>query len=343
MIRQALTRRAAVLTGATLLALPHIARAQSLDLKVSLSAPYDGSASPYFHAIEKGFYRAVALNCTFDTSGGAVESIGRVASGAYDFGICDINVLMDFAAKNPGQSPSCIYMLYYRSPLCAISFAKAGIAKPADLAGKTLGDAVTDGAYRLFPAFCKTTGIDANSVKWKLIDLRLRETLLLRGEVDAILGFDSTSYFNLLKAGARPEDIRFLYYSDLGLPLYSNALIASRKMIDSNPDIVKRFLRATSQGWQATIADPAAAIAALQKKESLIDTKLELDRISWVIHKQVVTDESRRLGVGAVDPTRLASSIEIVKEGFGLPAAPPSGLVFDARFLPDMEVRKILI
>ena len=332
-----------MLTGTALLALPHIARAQTLDLKVSLSAPYDGSASPYFNTIEKGLYKAVGLNCTFDTSGGAVESVGRVASGAYDFGICDINVLMDFAAKNPTQTPSCVYMMYYRSPLCAISFTKAGIAKPTDLAGKTLGDAVTDGAYRLFPAFCKTTGLDANSVKWKLVDLRLRETLLLRGEVDAILGFDSTSYFNLLKAGAKPDDVRFLYYSDIGLPLYSNAIIASRKMIDSNPDVVKRFLQATSQGWQATIVDPAAAIAALQKKESLIDPKLELERISWVIHKQVVTDESRKLGMGAVDPVRLASSIQIVKDGFELPAAPPSGLVFNASFLPDMEFRKIMI
>jgi len=159
MTRPAITRRTAMLTGTALLALPHIARAQTLDLKVSLSAPYDGSASPYFNTIEKGLYKAVGLNCTFDTSGGAVESVGRVASGAYDFGICDINVLMDFAAKNPAQTPSCVYMMYYRSPLCAISFTKAGIAKPTDLAGKTLGDAVTDGAYRLFPAFCKITTV----------------------------------------------------------------------------------------------------------------------------------------------------------------------------------------
>jgi NitT/TauT family transport system substrate-binding protein len=338
-----LTRRAAMLSGAAVLAAPHVARAQTLDLKVSLSAPYDGSNAAYFRGISKGYYDAAGLRCQFDTSGGAVESVGRVGSGAYDFGVCDINVLMDFAAKNPDKTPSSVYMLYYRSPLCAISFTKAGITKPSDFVGKTIGAAVTDGAYRLFPAFCKQTGLDPNAVKWKFVDLRLRESLLLRGDVDAILGFDSTSYFNLIKAGAKPADVSFLYYSDAGLPLYSNSLIASKKMIDTSPEVIRRFLTATSRAWQSTIADPAGAIAALQKKESLIDVALENERLGWVIKNQAVTAESRASGLGAVDPARLANSIQIVKDGFDLPAAPPANLVFNPSFLPDMEVRKILI
>lgn len=339
-----LTRRSALLAGAGLLAAPHIARSQTLlDLKVSLSAPYDGSNAAYFMGVEKGFWEQAGLRCQFDTSGGAVESVGRVGSGAYDFGVCDINVLIDFAAKNPDKTPSCVYMLYYRSPLCAISFTKAGISKPSDLVGKTIGAAVTDGAYRLFPAFCKQTGLDPNSVKWKFVDLRLRESLLLRNDVDAILGFDSTSYFNLLKAGAKPGEVSFLYYSDMGLPLYSNGLIASKKMIDTNPDVVKRFLTAASRAWQATIADPKTAIAALQKKESLIDVALENERIGWVIKNQAVTTESRASGMGAVDPARLATSIQIVKDGFDLPVAPPANVIFNPSFLPDMGVRKILI
>jgi NitT/TauT family transport system substrate-binding protein len=322
------------------LAAPRIAHAQTVDLKVSLSAPYDGSTSPFFLGIQRGYYSEVGLHPQFDTSGGAVESIGRVGSGAYDFAVGDINVLMDFDAKNPDKAPSCVYMLYYRSPLCAITFAKSGITKPADLAGKTLGAAVTDGAYRLFPAFAKQTGIDAGSVKWKFVDLRLRESLLLRGDVDAILGFDSTSYFNLVKAGAKGSDIKFVYYSDFGLPLYSNGLIAAKKMID-NPDLTKRFLTASGRSWQAAMADPAAAIAALQKQESLTDVALETERLRWVITNQLTTAESRANGMGAIDPTRLANSIGIVKDGFDLPTAPPASLVFNGSFLPSAEIRKV--
>jgi NitT/TauT family transport system substrate-binding protein len=335
-----LDRRTMLLGGAAGLALPHVARAQAVPLKVSLSAPYDGSTSPFFLGLQKGFYSDVGLAPQFDTSGGAVESIGRVGSAAYDFAVGDINVLMDFDAKNPDKAPSGVYMLYYRSPLCAISFAKAGISKPADLAGKTLGAAVTDGAYRLFPAFAKQNGIDPASVKWKFVDLRLRESLLLRNDVDAILGFDSTSYFNLVKAGAKGDDIKFVYYSDFGLPLYSNGLIAAKKNIQ-NPDLTKRFLIATGRSWQAAIADPAAAIAALQQKESLTDVALETKRLNWVIANQLTTAESKANGLGAVDPVRLANSIAVVKDGFELPVAPPADVVFNASFLPDAAIRRI--
>ncbi len=163
MFHPRLPRRALLLGAGATLAAPHVARAQMTDLKVSLSAPYDGSTAPFFLGPRRGFYEQVGLRCQFDTSNGAVEAIGRVGSGAYDFAVGDINVLMDFIANNPAKAPSAIYMLYYRSPLSAITFAKSGITKPADLAGKTLGAAVTDAAYRLFPAFCKQTGLDPNS------------------------------------------------------------------------------------------------------------------------------------------------------------------------------------
>jgi NitT/TauT family transport system substrate-binding protein len=342
MPRPRLDRRAFLLgaTG-TMLAAPYVARAATVDLKVSLSAPYDGSTSPFFLGIQRKYYEEVGLRCQFDTSGGAVESIGRVGSGAYDFAVGDINVLMDFDARNADKAPSAIYMLYYRSPLSLITFAKSGITKPADIVGKTLGAAVTDGAYRLFPAYCKQAGIDPNSVKWKFVDLRLREALLLRGDVDGILGFDSTSYFNLLKGGAKPADVKFLYYSDSGMPLYGNCLIGAKKHIDTDPDLTKRFLAATGRSWQAAMADPDAAIAALRQQEGLIDVALETERLKWVIKNQLISEESRANGMGIVQPDRLAKSIALVKDGFALPTAPEQSLVFNPSFLPSADIRKV--
>jgi len=336
-----LNRRALLLGTGAALALPHMARAAVMDLKVSLSAPYDGSTAPFFLGIQRKYYEDVGLRPQFDTSGGAVESIGRVGSGAYDYAVGDINVLMDFDARNADKAPSAIYMLYYRSPLSVITFAKAGISKPADLAGKTLGAAVTDGAYRLFPAYCKQAGVDPNAVKWKFVDLRLREALLLRGDVDAILGFDSTSYFNLLKGGAKPADVKFLYYSDAGMPLYGNCLIGAKKHIDTDPDLTKRFLTASARSWQAAMSDPDAAIAALRVQEGLIDVTLETERLKWVIKNQLISDESRASGMGMVQPERLAKAIALVKDGFGLPVAPDAGLVYTPAFLPAADVRKV--
>lgn len=203
--------------AAGVLAAPAVVRAQARTaLKFSLNAPFDGSNAAFFLAEQQGYFRAEGLDVTLDASGGTGEVISRVSSGAYDAGFGDQTALVEFIAKNPTVSPKAVLTVYYRSPLCVATVAKAGVAGPKDLAGKTLSAAQTDGAYRLFPAFCSSVGIKPDAVNFKFGDLRIREALLLRGEVDGIVGFDSTIYFNLVPQGIKPEDLRFLHYADHG-------------------------------------------------------------------------------------------------------------------------------
>ena len=311
------------------------------ELKVSLNAPYDGSNAAFFLAEEKGYYAAEGVKPTFDPSGGSGEAVTRIGSGTYDFGFGDINVLMEFNAKNPANAGRAIYMLYYRSPLSVGSFAKNNINKAADLNGKKIGGALTDGAYKLFPAYAKLASVNAGSIQWQFGDLRLREALLLKGDVDAILGFDSTMYFNFVRQGIAPSDIKFLYYSDAGLNIYGNAVLASKKILDSNPRAVRGFVAATAKGWRDAIADPAAAIAALKKRSSLVDEKLELSKLEWLIKNQLVTDESKADGLGGVRAERFATSLSTVGSAFELAKTPTPAEVFSADFLPDASIRKL--
>ncbi|PWT91385.1 MAG: hypothetical protein C5B56_03910 [Proteobacteria bacterium] len=316
------------------------ARAQS-DLKVSLNAPYDGSNAAFFLAEAKGYYAAEGLKVTFDPSGGSGEAVTRIGSGTYDFGFGDVNVLMEFNARNPANAGKAVYMLYYRSPLSVGSFAKSAIAKPGDLNGKRMGGALSDGAYKLFPAYAKLASIDAPSIKWQFGDLRLREALLLKGDVDAILGFDSTMYFNFVRQGVAPADIKFLYYSDAGLNIYGNAILASKRMVDSNPVAVRGFVAATAKGWRDAVADPAAAVAALKKRSSLVDEKLETSKLEWLIKNQLRSAESSVDGLGGVRADRLAQSLATVGAAFELPRTPDPADVFTAEFLPDAVSRKL--
>jgi NitT/TauT family transport system substrate-binding protein len=311
------------------------------DVRVSLNAPYDGSNAAFFLADQRGYYAANGLRVALDPSGGSGEAVTRIGSGTYDFGFGDVNVLMEFNAKNPANAGLAVYMLYYRSPLSAGSFVKSGITKPADLDGRKIGAALTDGAFKLFPAYAKVAAVKADSIKWEFGDLRLRETLLLKGDVDAILGFDSTMYFNFVRQGIAPADIRFLYFSDAGLNIYGNAILASKKILTTNPQAVRGFVLATAQGWRDAIKEPAAAAAALKKRSSLADEKLEREKLEWLIKNQLVTDESKADGLGGVRADRFANSLTTVANAFGLPAVPQPADVFTDKFLPDMAIRKL--
>jgi NitT/TauT family transport system substrate-binding protein len=309
-------------------------------VKVSFAAPFDGSNAAFFLAEARGYYAAEGLKPTFDPSGGSGEAVTRIGSGTYDFGVGDVNVLLDFNARNPANAGRAVYMLYYRSPLSIGSFAKAGISKPGDLVGRAIGGSLGDGAYKLFPAYAAITGIKADSIKWSFGDLRLRETMLLKGDVDAILGFDSTMYFNLVRQSIKPEEIRFLYYSDAGMDIYGNAILASKKILSEHSDVVKRFLKASAKGWQDAVVDPKAAVAALKQRSSLINEVLETEKLAWLIKNQIVTAESKADGVGNVRAERFAKSVVTVAGAFQLPTIAPAD-VFDAAYLPEASVRKL--
>ena len=340
MIRFAKTLIAKSLVTAAFAVAATAASAQS-ELKVSLNAPFDGSNAAFFLAQEKGYYAAEGLKVSFDPSGGSGEAVTRVGAGTYDFGFADINVLLEFNAKNPANAAKTVYMLYYRSPLAVASFAKANINKPADLAGKKMGGALSDGAYKLFPAYAALTGLKADSVQWQYGDLRLREAMLLKGDADAILGFDSTMYFSLTRQGIKPADIKFLYYSDAGLDIYGNGIIASKKILEANPKAVKGFVNATAKGWRDAIANPAAAIAALKKSAPLADEKLETEKLNWLIKNQIVTAESKADGLGGVRAARMEKAVDTLVKAFQLPGKVTQADVFTADYMPAADVRKL--
>ena len=310
-------------------------------IKVSLNAPFDGSNAAFFLAQEKGYFAAEGLAVSMDPSGGSGEAVTRIGSGAYDFGFADVNVLLDFNAKNPASAGKAVYMLYYRSPLSIASFSKANINKPADLAGKKMGGSLTDGAFKLFPAYASLAGIKPETLKWEYGDLRLREAMLLKGDVDAILGFDSTMYFGLTKQGIKPADIKFLYYSDMGMDMYGNGIVASKKILDTKPAVVKGFVAAAAKGWRDALANPAAAIAALKKQAPLVDEKLELEKLQWLIKNQIVAPESTADGLGGIRTARMDKAVTMLSKAFELPGKPTGADVFTNAFLPDAAARKL--
>ena len=310
-------------------------------IKFSLAAPFDGSNAAFFLGQQNGWFKEAGLDVQFDAAGGSGEAISRTGSGVYDAGIADINSVAEFNAKNPGASLRCAYMVYFRSPLCVATLTKSQIAKPSDLEGKTLGAAAPDGAYRLFNTYAKAAKINTAAVKWNMVGLQLREAILSGGNADAILGFDSTMFFGLLKAGIKPEEIKFLYYSEVGLDLYGNGIILSDKFRTQNPQAAKALVEVSARSWQAAAADPKAAIAALKAQASLINSDLEEQKLLWLIKNQMTTTESKANGLGAINEKKLETGLIAIADGFGLAAVPKPQDVFDPSFLPAASIRKL--
>ena len=139
-------------------------------------------------------------------------------------------------------------MLYYRSPLSVGSFAKDNITQAGRPERQEDGWCADRRRLQVVPRLRQAHLVNADSIQWQFGDLRLREALLLKGDVDAILGFNSTMYFNFVRQGIAPSDIKFLYYSDAGLNIYGNAILASKKILESNPEGGSRLRRRDGEG-----------------------------------------------------------------------------------------------
>src|SRR5206468_5045128 len=163
------------------------------------------------------------LNVSVDAGNGSGGAVTRVATGAYDMGFADLAALMEFHANNPGAAnkPVAVMMVYNNTPAAVLALKKSGIKTPADLSGKKLGAPVFDAGRKAFPIFAKANGI--GNVSWTAMDPPLRETMLVRGDVDAITGFSFTSLLNIEARGVKADDVVLLSYPTYGVKMYGNA------------------------------------------------------------------------------------------------------------------------
>lgn len=333
--------RRAVLAGAAALALGAAVPAQAQTaVKFTLDWVFQGPTSPFLVALEKGYYKAEGLDVTMDPGQGSAGAVQRVATGAYDIGFADVNSLIEYNVKNAGKEILCVFMAYDFPPFGVHTLKKNGISKPADLAGKKLGAPVFDASFRLFPAFAKKVGLDAKSVSHVNLTPQLREQSLVQGTVDFISGHYFSSILDLKARGVKQEDIVSFNYSDFKMDVYGNGIIVSPALAEK-PQVVTAFLRATAKAWKEVAANPSVGIAAVKKRDPLIDEKLETERLDMSLKLNILTPFVKANGMGDVDPARFARSVTDVAEAFGLPSAPAPDKVFSNKYLPPKAERMV--
>jgi NitT/TauT family transport system substrate-binding protein len=238
------------------------------------------------------------------------------------------------------NTPLAISAMYNRPPFTIAVKADGPIKTPKDMEGRTLGGPANDGALKLFPAFAKLAGVDAAKVQLTNMQPNLREQMLQRGQVDGVFGFVNTIRFSAKLVGIDPDkDFRFINYGDFGMDLYSNAIIASRKLVNENPTALRGLLAAINKGLKDTLKDPDAAIEAVAKREPLINKAVEKERLIATLNDEMSHPELATIGIGDINDARFAKSIGVVVEADGLPRTPAPEEIFSRAFLPPVADR----
>ena len=317
-------------------------QAQTTPIKFQLDWRFEGPSALFLVPAAKGYFKDAKLDVTVDAGNGSGGAVTRVASGTYDLGFADLAALMEFHANNPDapNKPVAIMMVYNNTPASVMALKKSGIKTPADLTGKKLGAPVFDAGRRAFPIFAKANGI--GNVAWTAMDPPLRETMLVRGDVDAITGFTFTSLLNIEARGVKAQDVTVLQYPDYGVKLYGNAIIATPKILKENPAAVKAFLAAFTKGAKDVIADPAKAIEAVKARDGIINTELETRRLKLAIDTVINSPDARAEGFGQVNGARLSLMASQVSDAFNTKTRVKAEEIWNGSFLPGAKDLDIL-
>ncbi len=312
-----------------------------ISVQLTFDRPLDASMAPFVVAASRGLFAAERLSVATNVANGSVEAIARVASGASDLALVDINELIRFRDKADAPPVKAVFVLFNQAPYAIVARKSRGIRVLSDIEGKTVGVTEKDLSIRLWPALAKENGIKAAGVKLYKISAAVREPILSAGQVDAVTGFSYLSAVNLRDRGVPADDLAVLRYADYGCEAYGFAVIVNPAFAAAKPEAVKGFVRAVISGTHLAIKDPGRAADDVVSLINGGSRELELDRLRTVISDNILTAEVKRNGIGGIDPARLKRAIDQIAEDFKFRKRPAAADIFDDSFLPPVGGRLI--
>lgn len=313
----------------------------STAMRFSLDRAIDGAAAPFVVASMKDLFRAEDLAVTLDSANSSEDAIARVASGASDMALADINALIRYRDKENGTPIKAVFVLYNKAPYAMVARKSRGIKTMTDLEGKTIGLVEGDLAVGLWPAVARRNHIDLGKVKAEKINAAVREPMLSAGQLDAVTGFSFLSAINLRDRGVPANDLAILRFADFGCLVYGHALIVNPAFAAKNPEAVRAFVRATLSGVRMTIKNPDHAIDLVMALMNNGSRSIELERLQASIHDNIITTEVKQNGLGGVETHRFEAALDQIAEGYTFRKRPSAPDVFDESYLPPADDRKI--
>jgi len=191
------------MAGMALSPVPASAQASKTPIKFVMDWAFEGAQAFWTLAHERGCFAQAGMDVKIDRGFGSGDAVSKVASGAYDIGVSDFATLLSYNASHAGEKLIGVMVISDRQPSAIATLEKNGIAKPADLIGRSIGDAQGEAARVLFPAFAKANGIPLDSIKWVTISAPMRQTTLAQGQSDAIAGHTFTMVTGLRALASR--------------------------------------------------------------------------------------------------------------------------------------------
>lgn len=215
---------------------------------------------PFYFGVDKGFYKQEGINLTINEGRGSANTVQVVGAGTDTFGLADSSSIINLISKG-GEIKSVMNVLS-STGFSVVSAASAGIRTPKDIEGKTLAVSPGDPIRGLLEALAAHNKVDISKVKFVQVDPAAKVVTVLEKRADGLLGGADDQFFLLKYRGVEPHALRF---ADHGANIVGMAIFTGNNTVKTNPDLVRRFVKATKRAWEEAKKNPDAAVDVAMK------------------------------------------------------------------------------
>lgn len=282
----------------------------------------------FYQALATGLYKQAGLDVTIKMGGPQVNGMQILGAEQTDFLLS-----YDFSVyKSIEQGlPAVTVATSFQSDLQG-AITHPDVPNLASLKGKTIMVA-TAGRQNWWPWMKATFGYTDDQTKPYTFNLQP-----FLADPNAVQqAYMSSEPFAAQKAGA---NVKFFLFADDGYPPYGSTMVTLEKTVKERPDVVRRFVKASLEGWKSYLyGDPSPANALIRKD----NPNMTEEQIAYAIgklrdSKVLVKGDAATMGIGTMTDARWKTTYDfMVKAGLLKPEVDMKK-AYTLEFVKDLKI-----
>jgi NitT/TauT family transport system substrate-binding protein len=171
---------------------------------------------------------------------------------------------------------------------------------------------------QIWPLFLKKAGLRESDMTIVSGDATTKLNAVINGQADVLLGYVMDQSMKIKDATGK--DVYPIKFADYGINLVSSGIITQKDLLKDNPDLVKRFMAASTKAIEAAVKDPkdaAQSILNANPKGGKIETLTQGFELTIPLYKDPTGKANRPFDVSDANMT---DTVNVMVEYGGLEA-----------------------
>jgi NitT/TauT family transport system substrate-binding protein len=280
----------------------------------------------FYQAVAAGIYARHGLEVEIRQGGPQVNHSQLLAAGVVDVAMIANNATaINFLTA--GIPVVTVAAFFQKDPQVLVSHPEQGLGSPAAMKGRPI--MISAEAREGYWKFLKLKfGFDDSQIR----PYNFQMAPFLADKRAIQQAYVTAEPYEIERHGVRP---RLLLLADHGWPAYSTLTSVSKRLVTEKPDIVRRFVEASIEGWYGYLyGDPASGNARIKRDNpEMTDGQLAFSIAKMREYGIVDSGDTLTLGIGAMTEGKLREFFDLMVAAGVYPKDLDHLAAFDLRFV----------